>query len=264
MTRTSHVLSDSATMARRDLRHAVRFPMITISGLLTPVIMLLLFDGVFGHALRAGLLSTLGGASYVSYLAPGILVMAAAGVAEATAINLNTDMGEGIIARLRTMAIWRPSVLVGQVTGSLLRTMLTGAAVLAVALGLGFATHATALAWLAAAGLFALLGLALSWLAVAFGLLAKTPAGANSLALIPLFLPFVSSAFVPPAAMPAGVRAFAAHQPFTPIIDALRGLLTGGPVGSSAIAAVAWCIGIALAGYLWAIALYNRPPAAAG
>jgi len=264
MTRTSHVLTDSATMARRDLRHAVRFPVITISGLLTPVIMLLLFDCVFGHALRAGLVSTLDRASYVSYLAPGILVVAAAGVAEATAISLNADMGEGLIARLRTMAIWRPSVLVGQVTGSLLRTLVTGAAVLAVALGLGFATHAAALAWLAATGIFALLGLALSWLAVAFGLLAKTPAGANSLALIPLFLPFVSSAFVPPAAMPAGVRVFAAHQPFTPIIDTLRGLLTGGPVGSSAIAAVAWCAGIALVGYLWAVALYKRPPTAAG
>jgi ABC-2 type transport system permease protein len=264
MTTASRVLSDSATMARRDLRHALRFPMITISGLLVPVIMLLLFDGVFGDTLRAGLLTTLGGNSYVSYLAPGVLVMAAGGVAEATALMVNTDMGEGIIARLRTMAIWRPSVLVGPVSGGLLRTMLTGAAVLAVAAGLGFTAHATALAWLAAAGLLALLGIALNWLTVCFGLLAKTPAGANGLAIIPLFLPFVSSAFVPPAAMPAGVGAFAAHQPFTPIIDTLRGLLTGGPTGSQAIVAVAWCAGIALAGYLWARALFNRPPAAAG
>lgn len=261
---TSRALADSATMARRDLRHAVRFPMITISGLLVPVIMLLLFDGVFGHTLRAGLFATLSGGSYINYLTPGVLAMAAGGVAEATALTVNTDMAGGLIARLRTMAIWRPAVLVGQVSGGLLRTMLTGAAVLAVALGLGFTSHATALAWLAAAGMFALLGLALNWLTVCFGLLAKTPAGANGLAIIPLFLPFVSSAFVPPAAMPAGVRAFAAHQPFTPIIDTLRGLLTGGPVGSQAVVAVAWCAGIALAGYLWATALFNRPPATAG
>ncbi len=197
-------------------------------------------------------------------MTPGVLVMAAGGAAEATALNLNMDMGEGIIARLRTMAIWRPSVLVGQAAGSVARSLLTGTAVVGVAIGLGFLPTASPLAWLGAAGMFALLGLTLTWLTMAFGLLAKTPAGANSLSLIPLFLPFVSSAFVPPATMPAGVRAFASYQPFTPIIDTLRALLVGGPVAPHVIAAVAWCVGIALVGYVWSMALYNRPPAAAG
>lgn len=260
----ARAVCDSLTMVRRDLRHAVRFPMTTISGVMVPVIMLLLFDGVFGHTLRAGLPGALAGGGYVGYLAPGVLVMAAGGVAEATALSVNMDMGQGIIARLRTMAIWRPAVLVGQVAGSVPRVLLTGAAVVAVAIGLGFAPTATPLRWLAAAGLFALLGLALTWLTTAFGLVAKTPAGANSLSLIPLFLPFVSSAFVPTANMPAGVRAFATYQPFSPIIDTLRGLLVGGSVGSHVIPAVAWCVGIAVFGYVWSMVLYNRPPAAAG
>jgi ABC-2 type transport system permease protein len=184
--------------------------------------------------------------------------MTACACAEMTAVSVNADMTEGIIARFRTMAIWQPAVLTGQVAGSVVRTAVTGALVIGVAIGLGFSPSASAADWLAAAGLLLLLGLALSWLTVAFGLLAKSPEGANSLALIPLFLPFVSSAFVPTDSMPAGVAAFATHQPFTPVIDTLRGLLVGAPIGNSAIEAVAWCVGIAAVGYLWALRLYKR------
>ncbi len=78
------------------------------------------------------------------------------------------------------------------------------------------------------------------------------------MSLILVMLPFVSSAFVPAGSMPAGVRWFAEYQPFTPVIQTLRGLLTGTPIGTSAIAALAWCAGIAAAGYLWARARYDR------
>jgi ABC-2 type transport system permease protein len=134
--------------------------------------------------------------------------------------------------------------------------------VCAIGVGLGFAPHATVIGWFAAAGLFALLGLALSWLNTAFGLLAKTPSGANSLSLILLFLPFISSAFVPTARMPVGVREFAEYQPFSSIIDTLRGLLLGGPIGGHAVAAVAWCVGIATVGFCWSARLYEHRPAA--
>ncbi|HEY2506909.1 MAG TPA: ABC transporter permease [Streptosporangiaceae bacterium] len=264
MTNLKLALTDSITMLRRDIRHAVSYPSVTISGFMVPVIMLLLFDGVFGRTLRAGLTGTLAGHGYVSYLVPGVLVMAAGGVAEATAVTVNTDMSEGLITRFKVMAIWRPAVLAGQVAGGMLRTVLTGAAVLAVAAGLGFSPSPDALSWLAALGLLMLLGFALSWLTVAFGLFARNPAGANSLALIPLFLPFVSSAFVPPGNMPAGVAEFAAYEPFTPIIDTFRGLLAGGPVGVHAVAAVAWCAGIAAVSFGWAVRLYNRDPRQAG
>jgi len=79
---------------------------------------------------------------------------------------------------------------------------------------------------------------------------------------MPLFLlPFISSAFVPLATMPTGVRWFAQYQPFTSIIDTLRGLLMGAPIGNSAVIAIAWCIAITLAGYLWARTVFNRGPA---
>jgi ABC-2 type transport system permease protein len=261
MSTLSLAARDSATMLRRDVRHSLRFPVMTISGMSVPILFLLLFAGVFGHALSAGL-GTPPGTRYIDFLAPGILVMTAGFAAEGTAISVCTDASEGIISRFRTMAISRSSVLTGQVTGSLIRTMISAAVVTGIALLLGFRPTAGPVGWIAAAGMFTLLALALIWLTVAFGLLAKTPAGANSLALLPALLPFVSSAFIPTAAMSGGVRWFASGEPFTPVIDTLRGLLTGTGIGNSAIIAIAWCVGLALVGYFWAGALYNRRPAA--
>ena len=252
---------DSATMFRRDIVHSLRYPMMTIGGIMVPVLMLLLFDGVFGGTIRAGLGAIVpAGGSYLDYLVPGILVMTVGSSAAATAINVTMDMNEGIIARFRTMAITRTSVLTGQMLGSLLRTLLSGALVVAAALALGFRPHATALQWVEAAAVFAMLTVALTWLGTAFGLQASTPGGANGLAQLVAFLPFISSAFVPTGAMPAGVRWFAEHQPFTPVIETIRGMLFGVPVGHSAIWAVVWSVLITAAGYLWARARYNRLP----
>ncbi len=260
MNAVSLAVRDSATMLRRDVRHSLHAPAMTVSGMSVPIIFMLLFAGVFGHALSKGLGAS-SGARYIDFLAPGILVMTAGFAAEGTAISVCTDMTQGIIARFRTMAISRSSVLTGQVAGSLIRTVITALVVVGVALLLGFRPTAGPAEWIAAAGMFVLLALALTWLTVAFGLLARNPAGANSLALIPAVLPFVSSAFIPTASMSGGVRWFAQNEPFTPIIDTLRGLLTGTGIGSSAVAAIAWCIGLTLVSYFWARALYNRQPA---
>jgi ABC-2 type transport system permease protein len=259
MSTAAYALRDSATMFRRDIRHTLRYPIMAISGLLVPVFLLLLFVGVFGNTLRAGLgAAAPTGGRYIDFLAPGIFVMTVGASAAGTAINVCLDMNEGIIARFRTMAITRTSVLSGQVLTSVIRTLISGALLVAVALGLGFRPTATPVEWLAVVGLFALLSLALTWLAIAFGLQAKTPAGANSLSLIPQFLPFISSAFVPTASMPAGVRWFAENQPFTPMINTMRGLLTGAPLGNDALVAVTWCVALMAIGYAWSRVRYNR------
>ena len=259
MSTLSYAVRDSATMLRRDLRHAARFPLMSLSSVLVPVLFLLLFAGVFGRTLRAGLGAVVpSGGGYIDYLTPGILLMTACSSAETTAVNMSTDMTEGIIARFRTMAITRTSVLTGQVLGGLIRAMISAVLVVAVAAALGFRPTATAVDWVAAIALFALLAVAVTWLTVSFGLLAKSPAGANSLSLLIVVAPFISSAFVPTASMPAGVAWFARNQPFTPIIQTLRGLLTGTPIGNDAALAVAWCAAIGVLGYWWARSLYNR------
>jgi len=262
VTTLAYTLTDSATMIRRNLRHAVRYPVLTLMVGGIPIVFLLLFVFVFGSTMSAGL----GGASasradYADYLTPGMLVLAVASAAQGTAITVAMDMTEGIIARFRTMSIARLSVLTGHVVGAVAQTMIGLTFVVAVALLVGFRPNANVVEWLAVIGVLAMVSFALSWLSVAMGLAARSVETASNLPMPLLLLPFFGSGFVPTETLPAGLSWFAEHQPFTPIIETLRGLLTGTAIGSSAVLATAWCAAMALTGYLWARARYDRRPA---
>ena len=260
MTALSYAVHDSATMLRRNLRHVQRYPSMTLSLVALPVIFLLLFVYVFGGTLGAGLGHGSGRDAYVNFVAPGIILLTVAGAAIATSVSVATDMTEGIIARFRTMAISRASVLTGHVLASVIEMVIAAVIVTAVAVATGFRPHADVVGWLAAAGIVVLFSLAVSWLSVALGLVARTPEGASNTPMPLMVLPFLGSGFVPVATMPIALRWFAEYQPFSPAIDTVRGLLVGGPIGHNAWLAIAWAVAIALAGYLWARKLYNRDP----
>ena len=254
-------LTDSATMLRRNVRHMRRYPMLFfIAGI--PVILLLLFVFVFGGTLGAGLGSVTGGrAEYVAYLTPGILLFTVAGAAQGTAIAVAMDMKEGIIARFRTMPVSRASFLSGHVLANVAQTMLAVAIVVAVAVAIGFRATTGPVEWILAAGLLGLTALALTWVSVALGLVSKSVETASNLPMPLMLLPFFGSGFVPTDSMPDPLRWFAENQPFTPIIETVRRLLLGGEIGSRGLIAVAWCVAITVAGYLWARKLYDRDPA---
>jgi ABC-2 type transport system permease protein len=260
MSTLSHSVSDSATMLRRNLRHMLRYPSMTLMLVGMPVIFLLLFVYVFGGTLGAGLGPSGGRALYVNYVTPGIVLMTVAGAATGTAVSVAMDMTEGIVARFRTMAISRASVLTGHVVGSVIQTLLGMAVVIGVAVLIGFRPTAGPAEWLAAAGVLTLFVFALTWLSVALGLVSKSVETASNAPMPLMLLPFLGSGFVPTGSMPAGLRWFAEYQPFTPVIETLRGLLLGTPIGNSAILAITWCAAITLAGYLWARKLFNRDP----
>ena len=260
MSNFAFTLRDSATMLRRDARHSQRNIAMTVTGILVPVIMLTLFNYFFGGAIGAGLGATHGG-SYINFLLPGILIMTIGSGCETTALNLCMDMSEGVITRFRTMAIARSSVLTGQVIGSLIRTIISIVVVLGIGLLMGFRTAAGPMAWVEVFVVVVLFTLGITWMGVLFGLIGKTPAGANSLALLFTLLAFTSSAFVPLNSIAPGVRWFVEYQPFTPIIDTVRGLLMGTTVSTSTVLlALVWCVVFTLAGYVGARAVYNRDP----
>jgi ABC-2 type transport system permease protein len=261
MSTLSYAVADSATMVRRQFRHMLRYPSLTLQLAGMPIVFLLLFVYVFGGTLGAGLGGASGGrAEYVNYVAPGILLMTVAAAAQGTAISVAMDMTEGIIARFRTMAIARVSVLTGHVVGSMVQTMLSMALVIGVALLIGFRPTASPVEWILTAGVLAMTTFALIWLTVALGMVSKTVESASNIPMPLVFLPFLGSGFVPTESMPTGLRWFAEYQPFTPIIETIRGLLMGTPIGNSGVLAVAWCAGITAVGYLWAKKLFNRDP----
>ena len=259
MTALTIAIQDATTMLGRELKHTLRFPLLLVSTILVPVVMLLLFVYILGGPIGHGLGDAAHGAPYVDFLVPGILLMTVAAGCGPTAINVRIDMTGGIIDRIRAMAVTRGALLAGHVGGSVVRTLVAATVVTGVALLVGFRPQASVPDWFAVVGIVAAFSFALAWLSAALGLVAKSVAGANGSTLpIQFLLPFLSSTFVPADSMPAGVRWFAAHQPFTPVVESLRALLTVAPVGSTTYLALAWCAAIALAGYLWAQVAFRR------
>jgi ABC-2 type transport system permease protein len=249
---TKHFVGDTAVLTGRSLRHILRSPDTIITTAITPIAMLLLFVYVFGGAIDTG------GTKYVNYLLPGILLITVASGIAYTAYRLFIDVSGGIFERFQSMPISRSAVLWAHVLTSVVANLISLVLVVLVALAMGFRSEAGVLAWLGVTGILVLFTLTLTWLAVIPGLTAKSADGVSGFSYPLIFLPFISSAFVPTSGMPGPVQAFAEHQPVTSIVDTLRNLYAGQPVGTDIWTALAWCVGLLLVAYAFAMSTYRR------
>jgi len=249
---TSYFVHDTTVLLKRSLRHILRSPDTIITTAITPIAMLLLFVYVFGGAIDVG------GATYVNYLLPGILLITVASGIAYTAFRLFTDVSSGIFERFQSMPITRSAVLWSHVLTSVVANLISLVLVVLVAVAMGFRSGAGVLAWLAVLGIMVLFTLALTWLAVIPGLTAKSVDGVSGFSYPLIFLPFISSAFVPTSGMPGPVRWFAEHQPVTSIVNTIRNLYAQAPVGNDAWISLAWCVGLLLVAYTLAMRTYRH------
>jgi ABC-2 type transport system permease protein len=243
-------ISDAATLIGRCIRLARRNVEIMIMSVVLPLLMMALFVYVFGGAIDTG-------TEYINYVVPGIILLCTGYGAALTASAVAADMTDGMIDRLRSLPIRDSAVLVGHVTASVARNAVSTAVVLLAAVAMGFRPDATFTDWLLAAGLVLLYVLALTWVAAAFGVVARNVESAGIFSFVMLFVPYLSSAFVPTSTMPAFLRVISEHQPVTPVTETVRGLLTGAPVDRGWIA-LAWTLGILLVAFTCAVRLYRR------
>jgi ABC-2 type transport system permease protein len=235
-------LSDSRVMVMRSMRRSLRNPEAFFTALMLPIVLMLLFVYVFGGDLNTG-------GKYVDYVVPGLIVLCAGFGAGTTAVAVATDMTNGIVDRFRSMPLRSSSILVGHVAASLARNLVATGLVIGVGVGLGWHPSASPIRWVASAGMIVIFVLALSWLAAAVGLMARSAEAATSFTMVLMFIPYVSTAFVPAHTMPAVLADVARYQPFTPIIETMRGLWmghtsTGVAVGHEAWIAIFYCTGI--------------------
>jgi ABC-2 type transport system permease protein len=248
----NHFFSDMSVMLGRSMRHIFRSMDTIITVTIMPIAFMLLFVYVFGGAIQTGT------ANYVNYILPGILLIAIASGISYTAFRLFNDVQKGIIERFRSMPIAPSTMLWGHVLTSLVSNAISVVVIILVSLIMGFRSSAGILSWLAIAGILALFTLALTWVAVIPGLTAKSADGAVAFSYPLVFLPFVSSAFVPTRTMPLVVRVFAENQPVTAIVNTIRALLSGQPVSQEIWIALAWCVGILLVAYIFAMRVYKK------
>ncbi len=246
-----HFLNDMGVMLGRSMRHIMRSVDTIFTVCITPIAMMLLFVYVLGGAIQSG------AENYVNYLLPGILLIAVASGISYTAYRLFQDKQRGIIERFHSMPVARSSVLWGHVLTSVVSNVISITVIILVALLMGFRSSAGLLSWLAVAGILVLFTLALTWVAAIAGLSANSMEAATAFSYPLIFLPFISSAFVPTDTMPSAVRAFAENQPVTSIVETIRALLAGQPVGHDIWAALAWCLGILIVAYVFAVRTYK-------
>jgi ABC-2 type transport system permease protein len=250
-----HALHDTWVMTKRSLRHTIRSMDTIITVAATPIAMMLLFVYVFG-----GLGSSLssGPVKYIDFIVPGVIAMTVVSGIAYAAVRINMDLQKGIINRFKTMPVAPSSILGGHAVSSVLSNLFSVLLVILVALIAGFRPHAGLVEWLLFGGLLTLFTLASTWLAIMFGLLAKSVEGAGSFSYLLLLLVFVSPAFTPTDGMNSVVRTFAEHQPMTPIVETMRSLLTSGDVGNSAWMAAMWCVLLLAASYVFALRVYKK------
>ncbi len=254
MSEPSRVLLDARTMSQRGLRLSLRNVDGLITALVLPVMLMVMFVYLFGGAI------TLRGRyrDYVDYVVPGVLLVCVGFGAASTSVSVAADLSGGVIDRFRSMDVPGAALVNGHVLASLARNLLSCVLVVAVALALGFRSSADPAHWLAALGLLALFVLALSWFSAMVGTTVRSPEAASGVGFLISFLAYPSSAFVPIATMPPWLQGFARNQPITAVIDAVRGLLEGGPVEVAAWRAVVWSFGIIAGSVVLVGVLFRR------
>ncbi|MGL4878582.1 ABC transporter permease [Paraclostridium dentum] len=248
----NYFFKEIGVMLERSMRHIFRSVDTIITVSITPIAIMLLFVYVFGGAIETGT------ENYIDYLLPGIMLMTIGSGLAYVSYRLFTDKQRGIFERFHSMPISRSTVLWGHVLTSLISNGISVVVIILVALLMGFRSSAGILEWISVFGILGIFTLALTWVAVIAGLLAKTPDGAGAFSYPIIFLPFISSAFVPTETMPSVVRVFAENQPVTPIVEAIRSLLSNQQVGSDIWIALAWCILITVVAYLFAMRVYKK------
>jgi ABC-2 type transport system permease protein len=220
--RRPNALAASVTLAWRALLKIKHVPMQLFDVTIFPIMMTLMFTFLFGGALAGSV------GEYVQFLIPGILVMTIVMITMYTAIAINTDISKGIFDRFRSLAFWRPAVLVGALLGDTVRYTLAAAVVITLGIILGFRPPAGIPGVLMAVALLLVFAFSLSWIWTALGMVMKTPEAVMAVSGIASFpLTFASNIFVNPETMPSWLQTVVNINPVTHVVSTVRGLMFG-------------------------------------
>lgn len=239
MNNVLYALRDCLVLSRRGSKHLIRRFDTLLTSAILPIVILLLFTYLFGGAMSVAL----GGASYLNYVLPGILLMSVGYVATTIASGVSDDMKKGLVSRLKSMPVARPAFIVGHIFASLIRNIVAIVCVIGLALVLGYRSPASFWAWCGAMGMMLLFALAMTSIGVVLGLVASGPDSASAYSMPLMFLAYFTGAFVPLDTMPGALRTFCTYQPINIVLKAISGLLSNNN-DYSVWASLAWCLGI--------------------
>jgi oleandomycin transport system permease protein len=244
----------SVALARRSLIKTWRTPEALIDVTLQPMIFLLLFTYIFGGAITHGSQH-----AYLQFLLPGLMGQSIAMAGIALGQNLNADIEKGVFDRFRSLPIGRSVPLVGGVLADLMRYLLLCTVFLGFGSLIGFRIQTGVVGTVAAVALSIAFALCFCWISVWVGMLARTSGSVQGIMfLLVLPLSFGSNAFVPTGTLPGWLQAFVKVNPISHLVEAVRGLMLGGPVATPVAWTVLWMAGLLAVFVPLALRAYRR------
>ena len=247
------IIPDTLVITWRSVLRFVRLPQLLVFSTIQPVMLLLLFNYVFGGAINTG------GVKYIQYLLPGFLVQIVVFGSTQASVGLAEDLSRGIIDRFRSLPMARAAVLAGRTLADTLRYTFLVLLMVAVGSAMGFRFHNGIGPAIAAPLLAVLFGFAFTWISAFIGMTVKDVETAQVAGFVWVFpIVFASSMFAPVDSMPGWLQAFAKVNPVTPTTDTIRALCSGGEIMSHLWQSLAWIGGILVVFVTLAISRYRR------
>jgi len=234
-TNFSNALSDIWIMTQRNMLRYMRLPQLLVFNALLNVVLLLLFNYVFGGAIMTG------GLDYIQYFLPGFMVQTVVFGSTQTSVGLAEDLSKGIIDRFRSLPMSRLAFLTGRVISDVTRYVILIALIVAIGSIMGFRFENGVLPALAGIALIIVFGVALTWVGVFIGISVRDVETAQVAGFVWVFpIVFASSLYVPIETMPSWLQVFAQINPVTPMVDTMRALSLGGSVFESLWKILVW------------------------
>jgi ABC transporter DrrB family efflux protein len=212
-------VSDSLALAGRNFEHVRQIPEKLLDVTLQPIMFVLLFSYVFG-----GVIDVPGG-DYKAYLIGGILVQTLAFGMMGPGVSIATDLGEGMVDRVRSLPTSRSAYLIGHFLAELGASIVGIAVLVATGFVVGWSIDSSVFEAIGGFALLILFAAAMIWLGTLVGVIARSPDAVQGFAFMTVFpLTFLSNAFVPVSGLPDGLRQIAEWNPVSSVVAGVRTL----------------------------------------
>lgn len=233
--RLAIVVSDSVTIAKRNVIKIKRVPDVLIFSTMSPIMFVLLFAYVFGTAIQVPGME--GG--YREFLIAGIFAQTVVFGATFTGAGLAEDMQKGIIDRFRSLPMAPSAVLVGRTVSDVVINVVSLVVMSLTGLLVGWRIRGSFLDAVFAYILLLLFAYAVSWIMAVVGLLVRAPEVFNNASFMVIFpLTFLANTFVPLENLPTVLKVFAEWNPVSAVTQATRELF--GNTSSAVPVSDAW------------------------
>ena len=222
---------DTWYMVVRQARNLMREPIWIVMMVIQPMVWLILYGQLFKNVTRLGGFGT---GSYITFLAPAIVIMNGFFGATWSGMSMINDLDHKVIERFLATPASRLSLVLSQIVRSAITAGLQGIIILIVSIALGVSIRTGALGWIVIVLTGMLVNSAFAGISQAIALLTRREATMIAVAnFIGLPLLFLSTTMIARAQMPHWMQETARFNPVDWGVRAAREVVLPGTAWST-------------------------------